>query len=501
MFSAVALATVSCSEDVMDDINKNENNPAPELVPSKYMFTDIQNQLAVNIIGGDPTFYAMSYIEQEVGIYNQLYNAEIRAGEPSASSTYNNSWATIYANLEALKQIEEKCADGSIDTGNKLNLGVAQVLRALTLATLTDCWGDTPWSEALKIKEGVYQPKLDSQESIYADIIANLDAAIANISSGEVGNNPLDAAHDMIYGQYSNVSNDEGRAEAYIKFAYSLKARYLLRQSKIAVDYDAVLDAVSKGFASSDEEAKVSVFNGNTSVSPYCAFYYSRDYMAASESFVGKMTERNDPRASEILFETYPWGAEYYANGLAPNGAPVQLQYYYTLPLSAEDGAAPVLFMSYHELMFIKAEALLAKGDAAGAKAALAIAVENAMVKTSNATTRVLGGSNIDAAAIADYITNEVNPRFDANAKKELALQKYMGLYQDGESLEAYHDVRRNIAMGNNVYGFQNPKAERFPLRFSYGGDDVTTNTNVNAAYGDGTYVYTENVWWAGGSR
>jgi len=41
----------------------------------------------------------------------------------------------------------------------------------------------------------------------------------------------------------------------------------------------------------------------------------------------------------------------------------------------------------------------------------------------------------------------------------------------------------------------------RFPLRFSYGSEDVTTNTNVRDAYGDGTYVYNENVWWAGGTR
>lgn len=41
----------------------------------------------------------------------------------------------------------------------------------------------------------------------------------------------------------------------------------------------------------------------------------------------------------------------------------------------------------------------------------------------------------------------------------------------------------------------------KFPLRLPYGNDDTTTNPNVQAAYGNGQYVYTENVWWAGGTR
>ena len=41
----------------------------------------------------------------------------------------------------------------------------------------------------------------------------------------------------------------------------------------------------------------------------------------------------------------------------------------------------------------------------------------------------------------------------------------------------------------------------KFPLRCPYGSDDTTTNPAVKDAYGDGQYVYTEPVWWAGGSR
>ena len=56
--------------------------------------------------------------------------------------------------------------------------------------------------------------------------------------------------------------------------------------------------------------------------------------------------------------------------------------------------------------------------------------------------------------------------------------------------------------MGNNVIELVNPNnSSKFPLRYSYGADDVTTNRNILDAYGTGAYVYTENVWWAGGNR
>ena len=79
--------------------------------------------------------------------------------------------------------------------------------------------------------------------------------------------------------------------------------------------------------------------------------------------------------------------------------------------------------------------------------------------------------------------------------------QKYLGFYEE-ESLEAYNDYRRLESNGGSCYSSENPKnPAQFPLRFTYGADDVTTNKNVRDAYGDGTYVYNQNVWWAGGTR
>ena len=45
--------------------------------------------------------------------------------------------------------------------------------------------------------------------------------------------------------------------------------------------------------------------------------------------------------------------------------------------------------------------------------------------------------------------------------------------------------------------------ANRWPLCLPYGDSDVKSNPNVAKAFGTGNdagmYIYTNNVWWAGG--
>ena len=92
--------------------------------------------------------------------------------------------------------------------------------------------------------------------------------------------------------------------------------------------------------------------------------------------------------------------------------------------------------------------------------------------------------------------------KFNSNALSEVMNQKYIAFFEE-EAVEAYCDYRRLEAMGNNVIKLANSKNSEglFPQRFTYGNSDVTTNVNVRNAYGDGKYVFTEKVWWAGGNR
>ena len=60
--------------------------------------------------------------------------------------------------------------------------------------------------------------------------------------------------------------------------------------------------------------------------------------------------------------------------------------------------------------------------------------------------------------------------------------------------------------MGESWIKLTNPKntqsgLNRLPMRMPYGSDSVLNNPTIAEAYGDGYYIYSEPVWWAGGKR
>ena len=90
-YISAALLTVlaaSCSEGLMDDINKNNGNPSAETVDAKFEFPGIIMNTAFSTISGDYAFYLSTYNEQEFGLgNNQMMKAELRnAGETAAAT-------------------------------------------------------------------------------------------------------------------------------------------------------------------------------------------------------------------------------------------------------------------------------------------------------------------------------------------------------------------------------------------------------------------------------
>ncbi len=476
MIALCAVIVYSCSEDIMDGINRNVNNPTD--VATRLTITDVMTSSAFNVTGSDLAFYSSCYIEHNVGIYGQLYNAEIRTSEPTSSTTYNNPWNSIYQNLLNLKTVIAKCSDGGSEAGNYQILGIAQTLTAYNLAILTDVYGDVPWTEALQ-PGVIYTPVLDSQESIYAEIFKYLESATTNLAKETTF--PALGTQDFLYA--GNVAN-------WIKFANGLKARYTMRLSVKNPDYDAVITYANSSFASSAEQCQFN-YNGSTASSPFYQFFKDRNYFGASTSFHNKLVDRNDPRDT-VFFKPYTAGGELI---FAPNGTPTQAQGVYGISgLSTVN--APTYLLSYHEIQFLKAEAYARKNDLVNAGDALKKGIVAACAKAN------IKVSGTNAAA---YYDTKVAPKLtsQASALKEIMVQKYIAFFEE-EAVEAYNDVRRLKAMGEGDFiQLDNPlnSSTKFPLRYTYGADDVTTNANVRDAYGDGSYVYTANVWWAGGTN
>ncbi|MBO7417792.1 MAG: SusD/RagB family nutrient-binding outer membrane lipoprotein [Bacteroidaceae bacterium] len=495
----VSATMVSCSEDIMDKINEDRNHATD--APAKYTLAEVIVSSAWENTGSDLNTYAAVYVEHEAGVDNQMNHAEMRNGEPSNASTYNNSWSELYRTLRNLNVIlsdEEKSSDPLVK-------GVAEILTAYNLAILTDLFGDVPFSESFNPDENK-QPKLDSQQELYGKIFNYLDAGIADVNSS-TGNSL--SSYDLIYG---------GAKANWVKFANALKARYTMRQLKRNGDaaLNSVLQYIDQAFASEADQATFNVYDANQ-LNPHFDFEWSRDGLGASKSAFDKLAERNDPRINRLYWDGNSWAhlaadeLSLFENGVSDPGV---YKYSYTAFMFAQ--TADTYMMSYREQLFLKAEALVRLGRTSEAEPILKEAIElsfaNLEASVFAACTAptvgayggiedIIGDGDLTAADADAYFDAEVKPRFAANPLKETLIQKYLSMWgANGESLETYNDVRRLISLGQeSLLELKNPKS--FPLRYTYGSGDTTTNPNVNAAYGNGQYVYSEPVWWAGGSR
>lgn len=518
----VSLPLVSCTEDTMDKINSDKNHP--QTVTSKFIMTDAMTSTAVSTVGGDLSLYAGLYVEHEVGIDNQMFNAETRSGEPNVAATYNNSWESVYRNLRSIKDVISKCSKGGVEAGNDVTLGVAKVLYAYNVAVLTDAFGDIPLSESCEYTElgtPLYmQPKIDKQEDIYKVIMQNIDEALVLLDGTDGASSGSMGMQDLIYGPAAK-GNVDAEKILWKKAAYGLKARYTMRllakSANKTRDLNNVLDYISKSFESAAEELKFSVYDGNDQFNPFFDFMYSRTGLAASESLIQKLIARNDPRLNQSFatdwnsvygqpMEQVKDGAKTFA---APNGTPVQGTMNYDTSMACWAITAPTQLLSFHELLFIKAEALCRLNKTTDAEIVLQEAIVAGFANmeiTLNSTIYgwgISGTADLSESVANEYFVKSVKPLFDANPLKETMIQKYLAFFgASGESLETYNDYRRLTAMGEDFIVLNNPNNKtKFPLRYTYGSSDVLSNQNVKAAFGDGQYVYSEKVWWAGGTR
>ena len=484
----LALATMlfsSCSENLMDRVNRKETSKTADKVAAKFQLTDAEVATAYSTVNGAYAWYVSSYTEQLFGTgNNQMMKAELRnPSETASAATFNNEWNSTYLNLHNIYQMIEKCSEGGIDADKSDLLGMAQILNAINWGVLTDLHGDVPFTECFT---GNPAPKIDTQESIYTAILKMLDDAQTNLANG--GSNA--GEQDLFFG---------GDTEKWSAFGHAVKARYLLHTygrnksvlSEVVKEAQAAIDG---GFTG----CYLKVFNGVTADNAWSAYQWSRYYIGSNKTVDDLMLEREDPR--EPIYNMDMSGANII--GEPGNSDQATLVQALNEPAWLENGAANLVIMSESELYFILAEAQAILGQDATA------AFEKA-VSSNVKEYFAIAGEEIEDADVEDYIEGLAD-LFAADPLKEIRIQKYLAQTR-GEVIETYNDMRRIIYTdGKYPVEMKNPNntssvGNRWPLRLPYGDSDVVSNPNVTAAFGSGNeagmYVFTENVWWAGGNR
>jgi hypothetical protein len=405
----------------------------------------------------------------------------------------NGVWNTVYGNYRNLQNIFLNVKE----TDNSPYFGVALILKSWMFSLATNAYGDVPYSEAGKAKaEAIYQPKYDTQESIYTGILADLKKANELLAKSGTS-----LSGDILYG---------GGAGAIIKWrklANSLRLRLLLRQSKkksVAAEMQAIVsDPVNNPiFESNADNAELRYQAAAPNQWPlYGSRVGSFDEIRLSKTLSDRLTALNDPRLPVFGRPTQASVAagtpkiEGIPNGLGDvpalnyNGGPQgvsRVGYTFACLVCNDPGqavpdpaAARSILMNYAELQFILAEAR-----------------ESGLISTGVAETYYLNGIRANMAywrsvvPVAYGITVNDAPSYytqptveytgtAAEKQAKIALQKWVAMYFNG--LEAWFDWRRTN-MPAIVPGPQNLNNNMVPVRFPYPLQEQSVNTASRAA-------------------
>lgn len=458
-FSSTLLLT-SCSEDIMDNINKEKNNSVD--MTSKNLLPSIIMRTAFQTTGTDYAWYASLYVEQSVGTWGQQATADKRIAQKD-NSLFNNNWVSSYSIINTCKIIQDKCKYGGPEFPNFTVYGISELIEAYNLGVLVDLFGDVPYAEAATGANSLH-PKFDKAVDLYPILQLKLDSAIAHLTIG--GNSP--GSKDYIYG---------GKSTAWLKAAWSLKARYFMRLSK--VDNQAstkVVTCLAKAFTTNSDALLFKTYDASSAIAenPWFQFYNDRSGLSSSKTLFDEMNVRHDPRIG-VYFDLSK-GTEWAVSGAADEN---QGGKYYVSKMCQDAGASTPI-MSFHELLFIKAEALFRTNDV-NWKLSLQNAIEESFVY-----------HGLTLASAEAYYTSDVALKLTVGSElKEIITQKWIALYE-AESIEAYNDYRRT-----NFPTMKNPNnltlTGGFVNRFPYGLSDVSSN-GVNVPVVD---IYLDKLFWA----
>lgn len=180
---------------------------------------------------------------------------------------------------------------------------MARIWKAYVFQVLVDTYGDVPYTEAgLGFINGIYQPKYDNNETIYADLLKELQEATSALDPSkkiETG--------DLVY---------KGNIEQWKKLGYSILLRVAMRYSKVdpakAQQYAAI--AFNGGTMTSVNDNVYIAFN-STFNHPLAGVYQGTEranyYLA--RPFVDYLKNTGDPRLAVIAvkyeFPAQPLGS------------------------------------------------------------------------------------------------------------------------------------------------------------------------------------------------
>ena len=437
LLGGAILFSASCKKTFYTSVNNDPNAPA-SVTPATLLST-VEGTLAYTI-GGDMSRFASIFTQQTNGIGNQAqaYNQYIFTGQD-----VDNLWGDMYTSVMLNDLTLMQSADAK---GFNAYSGIARVLMAYSLQMTVDCWGKIPYSQAFK---GVaqLQPTYDDDKTLYANALSLCDSAIYFLSSPEAGA-VTPGGEDFIYG---------GNEASWIELAHAIKARLYLHQSKgNTAMATSALNEIALSFGSNADNAAYPYGLPSNANSSWYQFIQGRaGYISfASSTLATNLLANSDPRFPFMIDTT------------AANGGDNLATYY---------GAANAVteFITYDELQFMTAEAIITKGGA----------LSDAQTAFQNGITASMTKLGVAPADIATYIAAN-GTLTTANAMAKIGYEANVALFLNPE---AWTTFRRT-----GYPALVPTKGSAVPRRLLY----PQTENSYNKANTPASSLFTPKIFW-----
>jgi hypothetical protein len=498
-FLLVSLFAVSCDKD-FDEINTSKTDFAT-MDPVFVMNTAINamtNRSNANYLC--QTFAVIQWMVTPFGAvlgganYNQW------------TAKQDDPWATFYQN--AVPNIVYTVNSAKADAAKSNLYNAARIWKVYVFQQITDAYGDVPYTQGgLGYPDQIMTPVYDTQQSIYMDMLKELDEASAALDKGKGA-----ITGEVLYG---------GDVEKWKKFGYSLLLRTAMRLSKVdpATAETYVKKAVEGGLMGSNDDnawyKHTSEFQNTLGV---WLSGNERANIYATKAFVDFLKSTNDPRM--VFLHRYEGAAN--ASGQTTNvitkdpakqiGMPMGFDNASIPPQVTADGlkslydysqfdwrlffinTSPEFHCTYGQTQLLLAEAILrgwASGDAS-------VAFENAV----RANMSLLAMFNSAGAVSATDINTYVADHPLNTSTTEAALEQINNEYWVGSipnATEAWANFRRSgyPALTPNPYPASEIPGE-FVRRHIYPEREQIANIeNYNAAVSRmGGDKMNTRIWW-----
>jgi hypothetical protein len=465
----------ACTGD-FEEINTNPNLLTEDKVQTRVLFTSVLKH---------SIYESFSNTGGRLGEFSQYYASQ-SSGNLLAPSNYTSPFNWYRSYVININEILRLTAN---DPQKNDQNAMARIWRVWVYHMMTDAYGDIPYFEAARgVVDVVNQPRYETQEEIYKDMLKELKEAAAQL--GSQGDQVSFGNADILF---------KGNVDAWKKFANSMRLRLAIRarfadQALATQHISEVINAPLIDENSENAFLKTSqptptensaninmVYNYYlTNITPYFVGFAIADVMIPND----------DPRMPVFFKPSTDGQASYRAR-------PIQLLQNEKDPYGQDmvASAGPILTApTYDIIVFNAAETFFLRAEAAFA----GITSENVQEMYQTGIQRSMEQYKVDQSAITAFLSREgvVLQGTDEQRFEKIVTQKYISMFFQGH--QGWAEMRRTGYPKVWVGGEKGITNGQIPRRFTYPDDEYLKNEdNVRAAAAriGGDNLMTR-VWW-----